>query len=341
MSVKQFHMIYALHNGNLVHISNVSNGLKCECFCPACNGKLIAKKGKVMMHHFAHYDSEECKYGYETSLHLAAKQMIMEHKKIMIPAVYLNFPGSGRGRILLSEAKEIKVDQVLLEQRQESIIPDVVLISDKKKIYVEIYVTHAVDTDKVLKIKNSGISTIEIDLSAYKQSLEKEDLEKIIFEDSEQKKWIYNSFEKECLQKFISVAKPKPIISRGYTEHVDYCPMSRRKWHGKPYANFIDDCCGCEFCISAAEDKIFCSAEAGIAKMEDFQKNTEERKLFYMNKCDDERYDCFSKRICPNCGGKLVERMGRYGDFWGCGNYPHCRFTVNIDKETGEIIMKS
>ena len=60
-----------------------------------------------------------------------------------------------------------------------------------------------------------------------------------------------------------------------------------------------------------------------------------------MNKADDERYDCFSKRICPNCGGKLVERMGRYGEFWGCGNYPHCRFTINIDKETGEIIIKS
>lgn len=32
--------------------------------------------------------------------------------------------------------------------------------------------------------------------------------------------------------------------------------------------------------------------------------------------------------ICPKCGGKLVERQGRYGAFLGCSNYPKCKFTV-------------
>lgn len=31
--------------------------------------------------------------------------------------------------------------------------------------------------------------------------------------------------------------------------------------------------------------------------------------------------------ICPKCGGKLVERTGKYGDFFGCSNYPNCKFT--------------
>ena len=31
--------------------------------------------------------------------------------------------------------------------------------------------------------------------------------------------------------------------------------------------------------------------------------------------------------ICPQCGGKLVERNGRYGTFYGCSNYPNCKFT--------------
>lgn len=30
--------------------------------------------------------------------------------------------------------------------------------------------------------------------------------------------------------------------------------------------------------------------------------------------------------ICPRCGGELVERKGKYGIFWGCSNYPKCRF---------------
>lgn len=30
--------------------------------------------------------------------------------------------------------------------------------------------------------------------------------------------------------------------------------------------------------------------------------------------------------ICPRCGGKLVLRNGNYGEFWGCSNYPKCKF---------------
>ena len=34
-----------------------------------------------------------------------------------------------------------------------------------------------------------------------------------------------------------------------------------------------------------------------------------------------------ANRRCPKCGGYLVERSGKYGNFWGCSNYPNCRFT--------------
>lgn len=33
--------------------------------------------------------------------------------------------------------------------------------------------------------------------------------------------------------------------------------------------------------------------------------------------------------ICPRCGGTLVQRNGKYGYFYGCSNYPRCRFTAN------------
>jgi hypothetical protein len=32
--------------------------------------------------------------------------------------------------------------------------------------------------------------------------------------------------------------------------------------------------------------------------------------------------------VCPKCGGKLVERKGKYGKFKGCSNYPGCRYTA-------------
>ncbi|MCQ2264293.1 MAG: topoisomerase DNA-binding C4 zinc finger domain-containing protein [Bacteroidales bacterium] len=31
---------------------------------------------------------------------------------------------------------------------------------------------------------------------------------------------------------------------------------------------------------------------------------------------------------CPKCGGNLVLRTGRYGQFHGCSNYPNCKFTT-------------
>ncbi len=33
--------------------------------------------------------------------------------------------------------------------------------------------------------------------------------------------------------------------------------------------------------------------------------------------------------ICPRCGGKLIEREGKYGKFLGCSNYPDCKFILN------------
>lgn len=32
----------------------------------------------------------------------------------------------------------------------------------------------------------------------------------------------------------------------------------------------------------------------------------------------------------PGCGGRLVERNGKYGRFLGCTNYPRCRYTENL-----------
>ena len=31
--------------------------------------------------------------------------------------------------------------------------------------------------------------------------------------------------------------------------------------------------------------------------------------------------------ICPRCGKELVLRSGKYSKFYGCSNYPNCRFS--------------
>lgn len=37
--------------------------------------------------------------------------------------------------------------------------------------------------------------------------------------------------------------------------------------------------------------------------------------------------------VCPNCGSKLIYRIGRTGEFIGCSNYPTCKYTEKIEKE--------
>ncbi|MBT4838825.1 MAG: DNA topoisomerase 3 [Methylococcales bacterium] len=42
---------------------------------------------------------------------------------------------------------------------------------------------------------------------------------------------------------------------------------------------------------------------------------------------------------CPKCQQKLVQRKGKNGVFWGCSNYPKCRFTMD-NKINNPVIKK-
>jgi len=33
---------------------------------------------------------------------------------------------------------------------------------------------------------------------------------------------------------------------------------------------------------------------------------------------------------CPVCGNLLVKRNGKYGEFYGCKDFPRCRYARNI-----------
>lgn len=42
--------------------------------------------------------------------------------------------------------------------------------------------------------------------------------------------------------------------------------------------------------------------------------------------------------ICPRCGHSLVFRSGKYGNFFGCSNYPKCRFTKPIERRNNYFL---
>ena len=342
MANKEQNLIYALKDGKAVHISEVESGLKCGCVCPACGEKLVAKKGDRVAHHFAHYSGHTCEYGFESSLHLAAKDIISKAKKFVIPAVYLNFPKSEKEKQLLFPSREIFVDDVKLEQRYGNIVPDIVLISKGKELFIEIFVTHRIDEVKLEKLKQANISTIEIDLSKQQTSLTSEELSNILLEDNKVKTWKYNAVAKNYLEKFYEIADKRKIISRGMYLHVDYCPLGLREWKGKSYAGVITDCLDCEFCLYIKnEESILCSGRLRISKVEDFNISIEQRIKDNDRQREEAKIKTIAKGICPKCGSRLVTRESEYGTFWGCSYYPKCKFMVIRDPETGQYRTKN
>lgn len=156
-------LTYALNAENQIkNINEVPNGLECNCICPGCKEPLIAKnEGKIREHHFAHNGDSECESGYQTMIHLLAKDIIEETK---IFPIFLD------GKFL--SACEVYKEVSLVKEL--GIIPDILgftpitdgpNIVGKIPVIVEIYVTHKVDEEKANILKRSGIPSVEVDLS--------------------------------------------------------------------------------------------------------------------------------------------------------------------------------
>lgn len=155
---------FGMKDNKIYHISEVGSGLKCECKCPACGSKLIARKGNINAHCFAHYKSPECKYALETALHYYAKKILEEKKMMMIPALiyeefdYYSHDNYNINKVELAKEQEIHFDKVVLEKQIDNIKPDVVAMVGNTKLMIEIVVTHGIDDIKLEKIKKLGIS---------------------------------------------------------------------------------------------------------------------------------------------------------------------------------------
>jgi hypothetical protein len=266
----KFKLPYGLKDGNLVHISNVDKGLKCGCVCPACNHPLVARKGEKTVHHFAHHNSSECAKSVETALHLCAKEILERRRKIRLPKVEVEF-NSYRDNWVISDEMVIEFDKVRLEYMMDKIVPDVFVYVKGRPLLIEITVTHQTEASKINKIMGLGLSCLELDLSRIKREISLEELEEIVIERVEHKGWLHNERSSIYKNKAISLTEKKRVIQRGFANHVDYCPTNSRIYKGKPYANVIDDCIYCEYCLQVSEgmEIIYCSGKNKIKNIED------------------------------------------------------------------------
>ena len=266
-------LVYGLRDGGGVHISAVERGLACGCVCSSCGEQLVAKKGNVQQHHFAHASAADCAGAVESALHLVAKEILSRKKAIVLPAVRVQFD-SGNS-IEINPEGPYPISEVRLEKGVGGIVPDVLVKVGDWELALEVFVTHRVDEGKLQRFRNLGLSVVEIDLSEAERELSPDQLEALIIGRGEHKRWLFNVEAERRKQASLAKARRLDTVYRGAALHVDGCPIVAREYRGKPYANVIDDCVGCPHCLSLDDQwqSLVCDGHLGC-RQEDQARRT-------------------------------------------------------------------
>lgn len=173
--MKPIKLPFGLNESNiLVHIADVDRGKECNCVCPfpSCRSPLIASKGSKKQHHFKHAVINECEGGFESAVHLAAKKIIRERKRITLPKCVSNASvKDSRGieyterKTVIENRKEMCFDSVEEEIELHCMRVDILAKIGNTPLIIEIFYRHKVEEQKRVKIAEANISAIEIDLS--------------------------------------------------------------------------------------------------------------------------------------------------------------------------------
>ena len=196
-------ILYGIRDGELIHVDDADRGQACNCICYECGQPLIAKKGEILAHFFAHETSEEnCNPAPESLVHRYAKEQVAKMNTLRLPG----FTVEGRyqtpdghmhslhWRYLPTYDIDVKHTEVESHQHV-GIVPDV-LISDVSSFFlaVEVFYRHAVDSDKLEKLKRLPFSTVEVDLSDLPVTASSADLNAALLQVSRWA-WLNNRYQ--------------------------------------------------------------------------------------------------------------------------------------------------
>ena len=149
-------------SGRTVHAEEAHAAEETSWTCPGCKGRLSLKRSVHGRPFFSHR-RRSCGSGLETALHAYAKQVICDARTVLLPEYRVD------GEVT-SEKAMVSFDQALMETaddraRAVRMLPDCILRTKDRTLYVEIMVTHAVDDRKELRALAANTSMIEITLS--------------------------------------------------------------------------------------------------------------------------------------------------------------------------------
>lgn len=206
---------------------SLANGLACNCICPKCKTRLIARnKGEHNRAHFAHEASPSvpgelivdevvpCSGAGETSIHRMAKQIIAGRFSTLLPAVTAEMPPL-QPRVLHRSLTDLwhKLTNVRLEVWCEGFRPDIIGVYDGQMsdglsrpfavkgegVAIEIVVTHPSGPEKVVKLQEYGLAAFEIDISRERYTATESSLGDILNEAP--RKWLFHPMIDNALAK--------------------------------------------------------------------------------------------------------------------------------------------
>ena len=187
---------FGLKEGRIVAPSDVPAGAACACICIGCGAPLVAKKGRIKRWHFSHLNLEPTDSCTESAVHAAAKQVLVDTGHLIVPQVtfYLSAE-TNSGEILeerdvLSPTRRIRFDRAVAEVTEGDVRPDVVGYKKDRRLFVEMYFRHRVDTEKRGKLRKLGLPTLEIDLSDLDTSIGLSAIVERVIESSQYKEWL-------------------------------------------------------------------------------------------------------------------------------------------------------
>lgn len=239
--------------GKSVYIDDVPNGKKCGCVCKECKGELVAKNGgKIKAHHFAHASGTDSFKCSQTALHLLAKEIIAEERRV---------PAFVDGNISF-----VSVASVEQEKNLGDIRPDLYAEHDGKPLAVEIFVSHAVDDAKFAKIQERRLTTFEINLSELDFET-KDDVRRAIYDVKNVRPVYDEQFTEKALadkKQFIDKNGKTKAIRNGI---VAECPMRIELRGRQAVLSSVDSslCRKCPFGYkSVDEDIVHCVGHLNI-----------------------------------------------------------------------------
>lgn len=214
-------------NGRMVHVDNVSQGLKCGCTCPCCHEPLQARQGGERAHGFAHHSDKRranLKNCYMVTMYKLAEQIIQQEKKIRVPSYYGIF-----------KEKELEFTDVVVDNRYDRIDkqPDVIATTaDGKQYLIEFTFDYKVQHKE--KVDYEKLNCVEIDLCS--QTFET--LQNFLMLSNKDRRWLNNQTYFESIESVYS-KKDKKVRVTDESECVncdlkDECCGIRLKEHSSP-----------------------------------------------------------------------------------------------------------